>query len=97
MAQKKIDAILVSIRDSVAIVNRPVRRGEVLAYMNGGDMMEITAADDIPIYHKIALLPIRAGEPVLKYGERIEHATRDIPAGAHVHSHNLTDMEEEGR
>ncbi len=92
-----IDAILISGRDSVAIVNRPVRRGEVLAYMNGGELMKIAAADDIPIYHKIALLSIRAGEPVFKYGERIGHATRDIRAGAHVHSHNLTDIGEEER
>ena len=56
MAQIKIDAILISIRDSVATVNRSVKRGEVLAYMNGGDLMEITADDDIPIYHKICLL-----------------------------------------
>ncbi len=43
------------------------------------------------------MMPIRAGEPFLTYGVRFALATRDIPAGAHVHSHNLTDMEEEGR
>ena len=95
MAQIKIDAILISIRDSVATVNRSVKRGEVLAYMNGGDLMEITANDDIPIYHKIALVSVPKGAPVFKYGEKIGRATRDIPAGAHVHSHNLTDIGEE--
>ena len=44
---------------------------------------------DISLAHKVAARPIAAGEPVLKYGMVIGHATADIPAGAHVHVHNL--------
>ena len=40
--------------------------------------------------HKIALHPIRKGEPVLRYGQIIGSASADIEAGAHVHSHNLS-------
>ena len=39
--------------------------------------------------HKIALTDIKAGENVIKYGYPIGHATEDIPAGAHVHTHNI--------
>ena len=39
--------------------------------------------------HKYALRPIAAGESVVKYGMPIGHATRDIAAGDHVHTHNL--------
>ena len=39
--------------------------------------------------HKYALRPIAAGENVIKYGMPIGHATRDIAAGEHVHTHNL--------
>lgn len=39
--------------------------------------------------HKVALQTISAGEKVIKYGYPIGVATEDIPAGAHVHSHNL--------
>ncbi len=39
--------------------------------------------------HKYALRDIRAGEPVIKYGSPIGHATQDIAKGEHVHSHNL--------
>lgn len=44
---------------------------------------------EIPAGHKVALRPIRCGEPVVKYGYPIGHATADIPAGAWVHEHNL--------
>ena len=39
--------------------------------------------------HKYALRPIKAGENVIKYGMPIGHATRDIAAGEHIHTHNL--------
>ena len=39
--------------------------------------------------HKYARGPIAAGADVVKYGMPIGHATRDIAAGEHVHTHNL--------
>jgi altronate hydrolase len=38
--------------------------------------------------HKIARGPIAQGAAVLKFGQIIGHATEDIAAGAHVHTHN---------
>ncbi len=43
----------------------------------------------IPRGHKMAAEPIAAGAPVLKYAQVIGYAAEDIPAGAHVHTHNL--------
>ena len=39
--------------------------------------------------HKYALRDIKKGENIIKYGNPIGHATEDIKAGEHVHSHNL--------
>jgi altronate hydrolase len=49
----------------------------------------MTATVEIPAGHKVALRAIAKGEPVRKYGWPIGHATADIAAGEHVHSHNL--------
>ena len=38
---------------------------------------------------QVALRAIAAGQPVIKYGSPIGHATADIQAGAHVHTHNV--------
>ena len=43
----------------------------------------------IPRGHKYALRLIHEGEAVVKYGMPIGHATAEIPAGAHVHTHNM--------
>jgi altronate hydrolase len=71
--------------DSVAVCLRDVRLGERLTL--GQRIIEIRA--DTPRGHKVALRSHRAGEVVTKYGHGIGHATTDIEAGAHVHTHNL--------
>jgi altronate hydrolase len=50
----------------------------------------LTLTQRIGLGHKIALRPIRKGEAVYKYGQIIGFANTDIPAGTHVHVHNLS-------
>jgi altronate hydrolase len=49
----------------------------------------IATAGHVPPGHKVATAPVRAGEPVKKYGQIIGFATTDIAPGEHVHTHNL--------
>ena len=49
----------------------------------------LTARDTIPVFHKIALRDIAAGEILHRGGWPIGRATTDILAGTHVHVHNL--------
>jgi altronate dehydratase len=51
--------------------------------------LDLNVAQAIPRGHKIALGAIAAGQQVIRYGQIIGQATVDIPAGGHVHSHNL--------
>ena len=53
--------------------------------INKLDNVEVNLEDG----HKYALRDIRAGEDIIKYGNPIGHATEDIKAGEHVHSHNV--------
>ena len=39
--------------------------------------------------HKYAIRDIKCGENIIKYGNPIGHATCDIKAGEHVHTHNV--------
>ena len=49
----------------------------------------ITAKQDIPIGHKVALKDIRQGDTIWKYGQDIGKAIADIKAGQHAHVHNI--------
>lgn len=49
----------------------------------------LTITQDIPKGHKVALIPIKSGEMITKFGQSIGQATQDIQPGNWVHSHNL--------
>lgn len=68
--------------------------GVALRDLSAGERMgEISLASSIPTGHKIALHTHAAGDPVIKYGQKIGKAIRPINAGEHVHTHNLaTDL-----
>ena len=44
---------------------------------------------EVPFGHKVALVEIPAGQPVVKYGETIGLAVANIGPGDHVHVHNV--------
>ncbi|MFS8084059.1 MAG: UxaA family hydrolase [Acidobacteriota bacterium] len=67
----------------------------VVAYvLSAGEHVEIDGVDlivggAVTIGHKLARRAIAEGEKVIKYGAIIGHAMAAIPAGAHIHTHNL--------
>ncbi len=50
---------------------------------------DIVTQEQIPQGHKLSLQPIHTGEPVIRYGEVIGHATTDIPTGSWVQERHL--------
>ena len=71
--------------DEVAVALQDIKAGEQLEI----DGQKLVAKDDILHGHKIALVPIANGAPVIKYGFPIGKATADIAVGEHVHIHNM--------
>ena len=77
--------IRINERDNVAVALHPVSKGETLTA--GG--VTVTAVEDIPQGHKIALEPIAEGASVVKYGYPIGHTTAAVETGMWVHTHNM--------
>ena len=57
--------------------------------MDTDETIHVTALDDIPIGHKVALSDIKNGDTVIKYGHDIGKAVADIKRGGHLHVHNV--------
>jgi altronate hydrolase len=72
--------------DNVAVALCPLEKGETLTLPAGS---LLTAEEDIPEGHKIALRDLEAGERIVKYGLPIGAASGGIKKGAHVHTHNV--------
>lgn len=78
--------LVISERDNVATALEGLEPGRRLD-VNGRLIVVLGA---VPPGHKIAIAPIAAGEGVIKYGNPIGEASTAIPAGAHVHTHNVS-------
>ena len=72
-------------QDNVAVALRALRRGETVTL----DGIACVVDRDIAVGHKLAARAIAPGETILKYNCPIGVATRAIPAGAYVHTHNV--------
>ncbi len=71
--------------DNVAVALRPIQKGDTAETETG----HVTAAENIPQGHKIAVREIPAGADIIKYGYAIGHAETGIAAGSWVHTHNM--------
>jgi galactarate dehydratase len=71
-------------QDTVAII---VNEGGLLA----GTRFDsgLTLIDDVPEAHKVALVEIEAGAPIVRYGSVIGYAERAIPKGSWVHEERM--------
>lgn len=84
-----IGAVLLDKKDNVGTALRPLRSDKLVRLSVGKGMTSIAPIEHIPTGHKVALIDIRRGECVIKYGEAIGEASAFIPKGSHVHVHNL--------
>lgn len=78
-------AIIINDDDNVATARVEIFAGTILISSN----RSIVVKDNIPFGHKLALKDIYKGEPIIKYGQRIGIAVKDIFSGELVHVHNV--------
>ncbi|MDO4329760.1 MAG: UxaA family hydrolase [Lachnospiraceae bacterium] len=90
-----MNAMIIDEKDNVAVAIEPIEKGEEVTFLAAGETRNVKAAEDITIYHKIAICQIKKGEPVVKYGQHIGLAAEDIAVGRHVHVHNVESHREE--
>ncbi len=86
------DFLVHAAKDTVGvIVVEGVKAGQTLSgwLMETDETLTISAIDDIPLGHKVALGAIGEGDTIVKYGHDIGKAVADIAAGGHVHVHNV--------
>ncbi|MDM8216306.1 UxaA family hydrolase [Desulfovibrio piger] len=75
--------------DNVGNVLEDVKAGDGVCWSVGDSMFSARALEDIPFGFKMALRAVPKGEPIIKYGNPIGFAERDIAAGELVHVHNV--------
>ncbi|WP_100065670.1 UxaA family hydrolase [Miniphocaeibacter massiliensis] len=92
---EEINAVVISKNDNVVVAREKIIKGLNVVYLDLDGKREcFEAIDDIKIYHKIAKEEIKTGEHIVKYGEHIGVASKNIHKGNHVHEHNVDSVRE---
>lgn len=72
-------------KDNVGVLLEKARKKDTCLLK--GQTIEIL--EDIEFAHKVALKDISAEESIVKYGQAIGHAEKNIRKGQWVHTHNM--------
>lgn len=83
------DFLKINDKDNVVVALNTIPQGEKISVEADGGMITVTALEEIPAGHKMAIRDIPAGGEVIKYGYRIGNAKEDIKAGNWIHVHNV--------
>ena len=73
------DFLKINENDKVVVALKTILAGETITVDVQGEKRQITALEEIPAGHKMAICDIPAGAEVIKYGYRIGNAKEDIP------------------
>jgi len=83
----EINGLLMDLKDNVVTCVALVPAGEQVVYRRGDEICTLTAQEEIPCCHKVALADLAEGDQVIKYGELIGRTTALVEKG-HWVSHN---------
>ncbi len=75
--------------DNVVVALQTIPAGETITVEAEGGEISVTAKEEIPAGHKMALCDIPEGGEVIKYGYRIGNAKEAIATGSWIHTHNV--------
>ncbi len=81
------DYIRIHENDNVIVALNTLPAGTVVSLDDGA--LQVTAREEVPAGHKMAIRDIAEGGNVIKYGYRIGLAKEAIPAGSWIHTHNI--------
>ena len=86
------DLIIHDEKDNVGVVViENTKKGQECSawIMEGDGSTSIQSVDEIPLGHKIAMVDLKEGDTILKYGHDIGKVVKSIKKGEHVHVHNV--------
>ena len=84
------DFVKINENDNVVVAIKTIVSGEIITVEVSGQEKQITAREEIPAGHKMAICGIPKGSEIIKYGYCIGNAKEDIRAGAWIHVHNVS-------
>ncbi|MHA2281285.1 MAG: UxaA family hydrolase [Promethearchaeota archaeon] len=83
---KKYNFIVINPKDNCATALEEIPQNIKIDILD----KNIEIKDNIPFGHKFAMMNIKKGSHIIKYGEVIGTSSEDISEGDWIHIHNIT-------
>jgi len=83
-------ALILNPIDNVVNVLEEALPGDVIRFKLKNETVTIDLKEHIPFGYKVAVKEIPRNSPIVKYGQQIGFASRDIETGMLVHVHNMS-------
>ena len=82
------------VKDDVGVAVRDLATGEEVGVssLEGEFVTTVRLVTDVPLGHKVAMRELALDHKVIEYARPIGKASAAIPAGAHVHVHNIKSL-----
>ncbi|SHI40680.1 altronate dehydratase small subunit [Dethiosulfatibacter aminovorans DSM 17477] len=88
----KINSIFLNNKDNVITTLKEMEKDSEVIYQCENELLKLIVQEDVPEYHKVAIVDIRCGEYVYKYGEIIGVAQKNIMKGQFVSHLNINSV-----
>ena len=85
----EINALLMGETDNVVTSMADIPAGSEVVYRRGDEFLSLTALEDIPYCHKIAITDIPENGEIIKYDESLGRTSEAVAKGRWVAHHNL--------
>ncbi len=83
------DFLKINDNDNVVVALNTIPEGTEISVETADGVKTVTALEEIPAGHKMAISDIAEGSEVIKYGYRIGNAKEAIKTGNWIHTHNV--------
>ena len=86
------DVIIHDEKDNVGVVViEATKKGQECSawIMENDKTIKVNSNNEVPLGHKIAMVDLKEGDTILKYGHDIGKVVKSIKKGEHVHVHNV--------
>ena len=92
MKRGRIKGLVLNPNDNVGVALADLQPGTELDLKTKGRALSVKLVEPIRYQHKFSVDHIDSGSKIVKFGEVIGKATRDIEPGQHVHMHNMVGL-----
>jgi altronate dehydratase small subunit len=89
MKRPRTKGLLLNPKDNVGVALMDLQSGTELNLQANRQVVSVKLVEPITYQHKFSIVHIDSGGKIIKFGEVIGKATKDIKPGQHVHMHNM--------